>query len=248
MREHQRFDQDRLSILLSESTISGRRTKSCGAQERRRAAWLFVLHRHGPAAPASAPRASRDAERLAARVVRALHEARLLPQGSGIAAGARAPVRLSSGRDVPPVFSAAREAVELMGEARELGLVDGFCVPLYGITGWQAGLSFGTDPRRRPRPQAASPPCTSSPFRLTDGMRALHGEPELSGAKARRRASARCSPGWRPERRPGRTSCILHVAEKTVRAHLESIRQKLNVASITQAVACALRTGELQPY
>jgi DNA-binding CsgD family transcriptional regulator len=44
------------------------------------------------------------------------------------------------------------------------------------------------------------------------------------------------------------TSCILAVAEKTVRAHLESVRQKLNVATTTQAVATALRTGELQPY
>jgi LuxR family transcriptional regulator, quorum-sensing system regulator BjaR1 len=149
-------------------------------------------------------------------------------------------------RDVPPVFSAAREAVELMGEAREFGLVDGFCVPLYGITGWQAGLSFGTDRAvDLGRRQLAALHLIA--ISAHGRMRALHGEPDLPAPRLTPRERevlawvAAGKTAWE-------TSCILHVAEKTVRAHLESIRQKLNVASITQAVASALRSGELQPY
>lgn len=149
-------------------------------------------------------------------------------------------------RDAPPVFGSASVAVEVMGEAREFGLVDGFCVPLYGITGWQAALSFATD-RAVDLSRRHLAALHLIAIAAHGRARALHGEPELPAPRLTPRERevlawvAAGKTAWE-------TSCILHVAEKTVRAHLESIRLKLNVASITQAVASALRTGELQPY
>jgi LuxR family quorum sensing-dependent transcriptional regulator len=148
--------------------------------------------------------------------------------------------------EVPPVFGSAEEAAELMGEARELGLTDGFCVPICSITGWQAGLSFGAD-RRVDLSRRELAALHLIAITAHGRLRALHGEPELAAPKLTPRErevltwAAAGKTAWE-------TSCILSLSEKTVRAHLESIRQKLGVATITQAVAKALRTGELQPY
>ena len=34
---------------------------------------------------------------------------------------------------------------QMMGEAAEFGLADGFCVPIYSATGWQSAFSFAHD-------------------------------------------------------------------------------------------------------
>jgi LuxR family quorum sensing-dependent transcriptional regulator len=148
--------------------------------------------------------------------------------------------------EIPAVFSQSREADQLMGEAREFGLADGFCVPIYSITGWQAGLSFASDQNVdiSPRERAAM---HLMAITAHGRIRALHGEAAPANPKltAREREvltwAAAGKTAWE-------TSEILNLAEKTVRTHLESIRRKLNVVTTTQAVAMALLNGELQPY
>ena len=147
--------------------------------------------------------------------------------------------------EVPPSRNSRKEAQELMGEAREFGLVDGYCVPIYSITGWQAAISFATD-----RPIALSRRELAATYLMAvtahGRVRALLSPPPLPAPRLTPRErevltwAAAGKSAWE-------TSCILNLAEKTVRAHLENIREKLNVATTTQAVAIALRTGELQP-
>jgi LuxR family quorum sensing-dependent transcriptional regulator len=148
--------------------------------------------------------------------------------------------------DVPSVRSGRADTETFMGEAREFGLADGYCVPIYSITGWQAAISFGSDRALRlgPRELAALHLLAITAY---GRVRALHGQSRLPAPRLTPRErevltwAAAGKSAWE-------TSCILNVAEKTVRAHLESIRQKLNVATTTQAVAVALRSGDLQPY
>jgi LuxR family quorum sensing-dependent transcriptional regulator len=149
-------------------------------------------------------------------------------------------------REIPTAFSQAPEATQLMGEAREFGLADGFCVPIYSITGWQAGLSFASD-REIDISQRERAAMHLMAITAHGRIRALHGEATPANPKLTPRErevltwAAAGKTAWE-------TSEILSVAEKTVRAHLESIRRKLNVVTTTQAVAMALLIGELQPY
>jgi LuxR family quorum sensing-dependent transcriptional regulator len=149
-------------------------------------------------------------------------------------------------RNVAPVFSATKTATDFMSEAKEFGLTDGFCVPLYSITGWQAALSFASD---KPIDLSQRELAAMHLIAITahGRLRALQGDAFPKGPRltAREREvltwTAAGKTAWE-------TSEILGVAEKTVRAHLENVRIKLNVATTTQAVAMALLTGELQPY
>jgi LuxR family quorum sensing-dependent transcriptional regulator len=132
-----------------------------------------------------------------------------------------------------------------MSEAKEFGLADGFCVPIYSITGWQAALSFASessvDLSRRELAALHLMAITAH-----GRLRALHADPQPTAPRltAREREvltwAAAGKTAWE-------TSEILEIAEKTVRAHLESVRKKLNVVTTTQAVAMALVTDELQP-
>ncbi|MBM6593611.1 helix-turn-helix transcriptional regulator [Microvirga pudoricolor] len=136
-----------------------------------------------------------------------------------------------------------RAAETLLGEAREFGLRDGYCVPLYTATGWQAVVSFASATpihltsrqqtilnflavtvHRRLKTIVGAPPVKAG--RLTAREREV-----LSWAAAGKSA-------WE-------IGCILTMAEKTAIHHLDHIRRKLDVANTTQAVAVALQTGEL---
>jgi LuxR family quorum sensing-dependent transcriptional regulator len=133
---------------------------------------------------------------------------------------------------------------QMMGEAAEFGLRDGFCVPIHGATGWQSAFSFAHD-----RPIDASPGELAIAHLLaltTYGrLRILHGE-ELPARRLTPRErevlvwAAAGKSAWE-------TSALLGISEATVITHLDHIRRKLNAANTTHAVVVALQIGELQP-
>ncbi len=133
---------------------------------------------------------------------------------------------------------------QMMGEAAEFGLRDGFCVPIHGATGWQSAFSFAHD-----CPIDASPGELAIAHLLaltTYGrLRILHGE-ELPARRLTPRErevlvwAAAGKSAWE-------TSALLGISEATVITHLGHIRRKLNAANTTHAVVVALQVGELQP-
>jgi LuxR family quorum sensing-dependent transcriptional regulator len=137
-------------------------------------------------------------------------------------------------------------ARQMMGETAEFGLKDGFCVPIYGATGWQSALSFARDGQidARPGELAAAHLLALTAYRK---LRILLGDNPPARRKLTPRErevlvwAAAGKSAWE-------TSALLGISEATVITHLDHIRRKFYVANTTQAVVVALQTGELQPY
>jgi LuxR family transcriptional regulator, quorum-sensing system regulator BjaR1 len=146
--------------------------------------------------------------------------------------------------EVPAPFFATRAAASIMGEAREFGLVDGLCMPLYSFLGRLSVVAVASDA-------------------FIDLAPRDRGATHLMVAAAHARVSAIVeanTPFIRPRLTPrerevltwsaaGKSqwevSRILGVAERTVIGHLENVRTKLDASNTTQAVAVALMSGEL---
>jgi LuxR family quorum sensing-dependent transcriptional regulator len=134
---------------------------------------------------------------------------------------------------------------QMLGEAAEFGLRDGFCVPIHGATGWQSAFSFAHD-----RQIDASPGKLAAAHLLaltvSGRLRILHGEERYArkGLTPREREvltwAAAGKSAWE-------TSALLGISEATVITHLDHIRRKLNAANTTHAVVVAMQIGELQP-
>jgi LuxR family quorum sensing-dependent transcriptional regulator len=133
---------------------------------------------------------------------------------------------------------------QMMGEAAEFGLKDGFCVPIYGPTGRPSVVSFAHDRQidASPRELAAAHLLALTAY---GRLRIIHGE-ELPAKRLTPRErevlawAAAGKSAWE-------TSVLLGISEATVITHLDHIRRKLNVANTTHAVVVALQTGELRP-
>ncbi len=137
-------------------------------------------------------------------------------------------------------------ARQMMGEAAEFGLKDGFCVPIYGATGWQSAFSFARDGQidASPGELAAAHLLALAAY---SRLRILLG----ANPPARRKLTPREREVlvWAAAGKSAwETSVLLGISEATVITHLEHTRRKLNVANTTQAVVVALQAGELQPY
>jgi LuxR family transcriptional regulator, quorum-sensing system regulator BjaR1 len=134
---------------------------------------------------------------------------------------------------------------QLLGEAAELGLRDGFCVPIHGATGWQSAFSFAHDRLidASPRELAATHLLALTVY---GRLRLLHGEEPYAKKKLTPREhqvltwAAAGKSAWE-------TSALLGISEATVITHLDHIRRKLNAANTTHAVVVAMQIGELQP-
>jgi LuxR family transcriptional regulator, quorum-sensing system regulator BjaR1 len=134
---------------------------------------------------------------------------------------------------------------QMMGEAAEFGLRDGFCVPIHGETGWQSAFSFAHDRQidASPRELAAAHLLALTAY---GRLRILHGvEPY---ARKRLTPREREVLTWAAAGKSAwETSTLLGISEATVITHLDHIRCKLNAANTTHAVVVALQIGELQP-
>ncbi|MBD2749148.1 LuxR family transcriptional regulator [Microvirga sp. BT688] len=134
---------------------------------------------------------------------------------------------------------------QMMGEAAEFGLHDGFCVPICSATGWQSAFSFAHDRKidAGPKELAAAHLLALTAY---GRLRVLIGE----APPARRRLTPREREVlvWAAAGKSAwETSALLGISEATVITHLDHIRRKLNAANTTHAVVVALRIGELQP-
>ena len=134
---------------------------------------------------------------------------------------------------------------QMMGEAAEFGLKNGFCVPIYSATGWQSAFSFAHDRHvdAGPRELAAAHLLALTAY---ERLQTLLGD----NSPARRRLTPREREvlAWAAAGKSAwETSTLLGISEATVITHLDHIRRKLNAANTTHAVVVALQTGELQP-
>jgi LuxR family quorum sensing-dependent transcriptional regulator len=148
--------------------------------------------------------------------------------------------------DAAPYRKDQDQARQMMGEAVEFGLKDGFCVPIYTATGWQSVFSFASAHRLDlGRKEFAAAHLLA--ITAHGKVRTLSGQNDRLRQKLTHRErevltwAAAGKSAWE-------TSSILRISEATVVTHLDNIRRKLDVANTTQAVVVALQTGELQPY
>ena len=136
-------------------------------------------------------------------------------------------------------------AGQMMGEAAEFGLTDGYCVPIYSATGWRSAFSFAHEHKVNAGPKELA---AAHLLALTTHgrLRVILGEEPQVKQKVTPRErevltwAAAGKSAWE-------TSVLLGIFEAIVITHLDHIRRKLNVANTTHAVVLALQIGELQP-
>jgi LuxR family transcriptional regulator, quorum-sensing system regulator BjaR1 len=146
-------------------------------------------------------------------------------------------------RDVLPKLRKAPGADIVMGEAGEFGLVDGYCVPIFTPSHCRAVVALASSHNLE----------LSSQERAAVHLMAVAAHARLRALLGR---SASPAPRLTARQREILTWCatgksaweisrILNISARTVVAHLESIRRRLNASNTTQAVVMALRCGEL---
>ena len=133
-----------------------------------------------------------------------------------------------------------RRRVEMLGEAREHGLAEGFAVPFVTLEGEVATVSFGGG-------RMDLPPTAAGLIHLI-GIFAMGRAIQLD--ERRTRAQERLSDRevevlrWASVGKTAwDTSVILNLAESTVKEHLGRAAAKLGVTNRTHAVAEAIRCG-----
>jgi LuxR family quorum sensing-dependent transcriptional regulator len=148
--------------------------------------------------------------------------------------------------DVPGSFNAHRHSAVIMDEAKAFGLVDGYCIPLHSPSGGRGAIALTA---RYATGFSAPERAALHVLALTAFGRfaALRGEVAVPGPRLSRRERevltwiAAGKSAWE-------VSCILSIAERTVIAHLENVRRRLDVANTLQAVVTCIRLGEIQPF
>lgn len=140
--------------------------------------------------------------------------------------------------------SDALEATRLMEVAsRDYGMRQGFCVPVYGIFGYEGAVSFaGRDVDTSSQANAAME--LVALYAVNQLMRLRNEEKTVQAVlSAREREvltwAAIGKTAWD-------TGCILSISTDTVNKHMASAMRKLKAYTKTQAVAESLRRGEIQ--
>ena len=119
----------------------------------------------------------------------------------------------------------------------------GFCVPIYGVSGYQAGISFaGFDVEDATEANAAVQLIGIYAFNRLATIKSNCKEHGILTEREREvlRWAAVGKTAWD-------TGGILNIAADTVNKHIASAMRKLNVCSRTQAVAESIRRGEIVP-
>ena len=139
---------------------------------------------------------------------------------------------------------ATARAVEIEGEAREHGLVDGVGFPVADPDHWQAVVSLASDrhcelsDRQQALIYLSSVLCQGRALELKRTM-ALPRAELSPREKEVLTWIAHGKSSWD-------TSVILNVSERTVEKHLASARTKLHVSNTTHAVARALHSRQIR--
>jgi LuxR family transcriptional regulator, quorum-sensing system regulator BjaR1 len=130
-------------------------------------------------------------------------------------------------------------AAEVMDRATDFGMMDGFCLPIHGINGYEAcfsmsGVDLDLSPRTKPALhlmamyafERARQLLTPLPHHARDLLTPREREALIWAAAGKSAAD---------------TGDILGITERTVTAHIVSACQKLDATNKTQAVARALQ-------
>ena len=119
----------------------------------------------------------------------------------------------------------------------------GFCVPIYGLGGYQAGISFaGFDVDDAAEANGALQLIGIYAFNRLANLKSSCKEYRILTDREREvlRWTAAGKTAWD-------TGGILNIAEDTVNKHIASAMRKLNVYSRAHAVAESIRRGEIIP-
>lgn len=146
--------------------------------------------------------------------------------------------------EVPVPLAKPKMARQVMNEATEFGMSDGFLVPMFSARHWQAAVAFG-----------ASQPCdmserSQSAIHLMAIYAANRARRLLGDVPAPRRMltprEAECLTWIAAGKTVEDVATILNLSGLTVQTHLRNVRTKMDVATIAQAVAEGIRAGEIR--
>jgi LuxR family quorum sensing-dependent transcriptional regulator len=148
--------------------------------------------------------------------------------------------------EIPHYLNSQPRSVVIMEEAKAFGLFDGYCIPLHSPSGGRGAIALAAC---QAMDFSASERAAVHVLALTAFGRfaALRGEVAAPAPRLSRRERevltwiAAGKSAWE-------VSCILSIAERTVIAHLENVRRRLDVANTLQAVVTCIRLGEIQPF
>jgi LuxR family quorum sensing-dependent transcriptional regulator len=142
---------------------------------------------------------------------------------------------------IPPNDRLAKSMMTI--SFRDYGMRHGFCVPIHGLSGYQAGISFaGFDVDDAKEANAALQLIGIYAFNRLANLKSACKEHGILTEREREvlRWTAAGKTAWD-------TGGILNIAEDTVNKHIASAMRKLNVYSRAQAVAESIRRGEIIP-
>lgn len=144
--------------------------------------------------------------------------------------------------EVPEALRQPEAARRVRAEAKSFGLADGLVVPVYSGRSRHSVAVFSTSTRCEVGPQDRSALHLIA-IHVGSLIHQRLGHPSSSKQLTPREREVLA---WTAQGKSAwETSEILAVSERTVAKHLENIRTKLNAATSAQAVAEALRRGEI---
>ncbi|WAJ26812.1 LuxR family transcriptional regulator [Antarcticirhabdus aurantiaca] len=133
-----------------------------------------------------------------------------------------------------------RSALRVMDEAQSCGLVDGFIVPMFSSDSWQQACAFATDRPAQSSDRELAALHVMSVFAAGAARAAFQPLRDLPELTTREREclhwAAAGKSAWE-------TSQILGIGLETVRTYRRTLRTKLDVATMAQAVAEGCRLG-----
>ena len=145
--------------------------------------------------------------------------------------------------DAPYDPSANRRSHQVMCGAAEFGMTKGLCIPIHGLSGMESAVSLGgLQPDLTPRARAAVHLMGVYAFNTTRRILQPGSDIKTPLLSAREREvmswTAAGKSAWE-------LSCILNISANTANKHISAATRKLNAVNKTQAVAEALRRGEI---
>ena len=147
--------------------------------------------------------------------------------------------------EVPSVYRETEQARRVMAEASDFGFSDGYVVPMYSPRNWQTAIAFASDRALDLTPRDLGALQIMGIFAAETVRRVL--TPKRPGSAPLSRRERECLTWAANGKSSWDISVILGIGHHTVRGYFASIRRKLDVATVTQAVAESIRSGEIRP-
>jgi len=147
--------------------------------------------------------------------------------------------------DLPPEMTQGREASRVMEEAKRFGLVDGLCVPLHDVYGFQAVVTMAGQHIELP-PSARRMVHLSSLYAYGAADRIGRSQSYHKGQNRLTEREAEVLTWTAIGKTAWAVGEILGIAEFTVKDHLKSVKLKLGTSNNVHSVAEALRRHEIR--